>query len=1623
MSNSKLDISFDASKVLKSLEQLNLKFNETETSINNFVNSANNFINILKNIDKVSKPIKDLGTGFKNIKNNAVGAVDALKQITAVSSSGKKITGLETLRRSIHDLASIVEDPAINKNFSAFSNSISKLGTGFYKLSRSYDIIESINPSVMNKLRSSVHEVSKIIEDPNINKNFTVFSSSIGKLGTGFSKLATSSDFITSINPSVINNISLSIKGLSKIIEDPNVSTNFSVFSTSIGKLGAGFSKLASSSDFIKSINSSVITKIRSSIQGLSKIVEDPTISKNLSVFSTSIAKLGSGFSKLSKSSDITNSLNSSAINNIRVYIQELSKIVEDPNISKNFTVFSTSIEKLGSGLSKLLKFSNVAKSLRSISQELSTFMKSFYRVSNTKYFSEFEHIANTLYKVADAMRYLKITTANAETSVNRIKNAISSAIQPINLFAGGWRAVISSLIGGSVIYTIIRSVQALVGEFTALDYKLRQLNIILGYNDEELNSISQSIKEVSTQYGVAATKVADALYEINQATITGKDSLVIMKQAVQLATASNSDLTESARILASTIKAFNTSVYDSAYISGLFFQIQERGIITISQLVENFPKLIGSAAATGVSFEDLGAAISTATSSGLKANQTMTAFNSTLIKIASGNAKLDRLFQTLGDKSAIAALRSKGLVYVLKQIQYATGGALEGITELGFDYRASRFVTAVTQGNALAENVAIFNNTLNTATKSQKAMEEASKSITVQFNKISESVRNSGMSIVDFIANATGITKIVKILADFISSNNEVIKSIKNFLSFVSKWTLSIGTFIFLIGGLNVLLQKLRVTAASTSMFFSNLFNNLNIFPSLIKGISSSVSLMSAKFNKAFGDIIKESKKSIDIWKMQVETYDAKKLIWKMSPEGNFERSIIDTTFVKQKFVPEKMYTPSYNRSIKRSIAMIRRDLRGVLSLFNSIKKAFNSLYNVFKKGFNSISIFIKNPIKHIKRLYSSLVSIRTASKIASYALRGFALTLHGVKLAVTALTKKLGPLLLAFAAFEGVFWIIEKIKSSITKSIDTSKLKDLQNQFDSLSNKLVDAKSSLEKSKLAEQFIKLQKELEPLRETLGDTKEFNTLDRNLNNTVQGLNKYVETSEESSNQTQELTGRIKELANAYKELFSVPFINLYDYTQELIRLQEEYNIAVSSNDKVRILEIEVKLQETKLQKYKSEIEYLKQINDIYNKIKSNFPKSGSINAATTASNIQANLDNLIKQYGIDKTGADILTKYQNKLLGNISGDEVKRLYDELNTYIENNIKDAENLGKNTAKEFVSNIQESVKSLGIDTNSNFNINAITEDNLKTYKNYIDQIKIISKNIDVSAFDKIYDDNYDSNIQNIKEYISIFKSLYSSTGIDTTKLDEIYQKIQDIQIMTSSLRAANFVGATVDAKYYDDINYFKELYNQLIELENSLPNFPSVDTDAINEQIKQMGALKTVLDEITASAKDYLTPVHQAYSLRKKEKELEDSSIPYYVRLNNLIKEQKAISEKMSEYKAKDMTNTEDFAKLLEKSFEIQDKIDEMRNVKLDGTAKATVEAYEIGSRSAMELINKTAGDKLLNYTKSMADNSEKSLKIFNRIENLLDMYFNSSPLPENTLLASSGFDSSLEPIT
>ena len=1615
MSNSKLDISFDASKVLKSLEQLNLKFNETETSINNFVNSANNFINILKNIDKVSKPIKDLGTGFKNIKNNAVGAVDALKQITAVSSSGKKITGLETLRRSIYDLSSIVEDPAINKNFSAFSNSISKLGTGFYKLSRSYDIIDSINPSVMNKLRSSVHEVSKIIEDPNINKNFTVFSSSIGKLGTGFSKLATSSDFITSINPSMINNISLSIKGLSKIIEDPNVSTNFSVFSTSIGKLGAGFSKLALSSDFIKSINSSVITKIRSSIQGLSKIVEDPNISKNLSVFSTSIAKLGTGFSKLSKSSDITNSLNSSAINNIRVYIQELSKIVEDPNISKNFTVFSTSIEKLGSGLSKLLKFSDVAKSLRSISQELSTFMKSFYRVSNTKYFAEFEHIANTLHKVADAMRYLKITTANAETSVNRIKNAISSSIQPINLFAGGWRAVISALIGGSVIYTIIRAVQDLVGEFTALDYKLRQLNIILGYNDEELNSISQSIKEVSTQYGVAATKVADALYEINQATITGKDSLVVMKQAVQLATASNSDLTESARILASTIKAFNTSVYDSAYISGLFFQIQERGIITIEQLVENFPKLIGSAAATGVSFEDLGAAISTATSSGLKANQTMTAFNSTLLKIASGNAKLDRLFQTLGDKSAIAALRSKGLVYVLKQIQYATGGALEGITELGFDYRASRFVTAVTQGNALAENVAIFNNTLNTATKSQKAMEEASKSITVQFNKIRESVRNSGMSILDFIANATGITKIVKILADFISSNNEVIKSIKNFLSFVSKWTLSIGTFIFLIGGLNILLQKLRVTAASTSMFFSNLFDNLNIFPSLISGISSSVSLMSAKFNKAFGDIIKESKKSIDIWKMQVETYDAKKLIWKMSPEGNFERSLIDTTFVKRKFVPEKIYTSSYNRSIKRSIAMIRRDLRGVLSLFNSIKKAFNSLYNVFKKGFNSISIFIKNPIKHIKLLYSSLVSIRTASKIASFALRGFALALHGVKLAITTLTAKLGPLLLAFAAFEGVFWIIEKIKSSITKSIDTSKLQDLQNQFDSLSNKLVDAKSSLEKANLAEQFIKLQQELEPLRETLGDTKEFNTLDRNLNNTVQGLNKYIETSEEASNQTQELTGRIKELANAYKELFNVPFINLYDYTQELIRLQEEYNIAVSSNDKVRILEIEVQLQETKLQKYKSEIEYLKQINDIYNKIKSNFPQSGSLNAATTASNIQANLDNLIKQYGIDKTGADILTKYQNKLLGNISGDEVKRLYDELNTYIENNIKDAKNLGTNTAKNFVNNIQESVKSLGIDTDSNFNINVITEDNLKTYKNYIDQIKIISKNIDLSAFDN--GNNFDSNIQQLKEYTSIFKSLYSSTGVDTTKIDEIYKKIQDIQD-THKLPSYNpsLEGQMENVR-------LKEVYTQLIELGNSLPNVPSVDNDAINEQIKQMGALKTVLDEITASAKDYLTPVYEAYNLRKKEKELENSSIPYYVRLNNLIKEQKAISEKMSEYKAKDMTNTEDFAKLLEKSFEIQDKIDEMRNVKLDGTAKATVEAYEIGSRSAMELINKTAGDKLLNYTKSMADNSEKSLKIFNRIENLLDMYLNSSPLPENTLLASSGFDSSLEPIT
>ena len=103
---------------------------------------------------------------------------------------------------------------------------------------------------------------------------------------------------------------------------------------------------------------------------------------------------------------------------------------------------------------------------------------------------------------------------------------------------------------------------------------------------------------------------------------------------------------------------------------------------------------------------------------------------------------------------------------------------------------------------------------------------------------------------------------------------------------------------------------------------------------------------------------------------------------------------------------------------------------------------------------------------------------------------------------------------------------------------------------------------------------------------------------------------------------------------------------------------------------------------------------------------------------------------------------------------------------------------------------------------------------------------------------------------------------------------------------------------------------------------------------------------------------------------------------------------------------MSEYKAKDMTNTEDFANLLEKSFGIQDKIDEMRNVKLDGTAKATVEAYEIGSRSAMELINKTAGDKLLNYTKSMADNSEKSLlTIIYSTKNLLNLlYINSSTI-------------------
>lgn len=255
----------------------------------------------------------------------------------------------------------------------------------------------------------------------------------------------------------------------------------------------------------------------------------------------------------------------------------------------------------------------------------------------------------------------------------------------------------------------------------------------------EDLATYRDQILAYSTTSTKSLSDINAALYTAAQAGIKYSDSLEFMGAAEKLAVANNANLNTTVDLLTGTMNAYGFQLKDVAHINDVFFQSTLIGKQTIDELGQSMGQVVGIAANSGVSFEELSAAISTLTAKGMNTADAITAVKAVITTLISPSAEAAKAASELGLNFSASSLQATGFAQMMTQVMNATGGSKDKMALLFNEVRAMNGAMQLT-----GDGMAFFNKAINEVTNSTGAAEAAYKKMVLTFDNQVQMVINS---------------------------------------------------------------------------------------------------------------------------------------------------------------------------------------------------------------------------------------------------------------------------------------------------------------------------------------------------------------------------------------------------------------------------------------------------------------------------------------------------------------------------------------------------------------------------------------------------------------------------------------------------------------------------------------------------------------------------------------------------------------------------------------------------------------------------------------------------------------------------------------------------------------
>ena len=437
--------------------------------------------------------------------------------------------------------------------------------------------------------------------------------------------------------------------------------------------------------------------------------------------------------------------------------------------------------------------------------------------------------------------------TLSALNNAKSFSTSLKDATQPIADFTVGALKVEAGLLAAGLAMTTFAVKSA--GEF---DTSFREISTIIDATDSDLAGFKTAIDDYAAGSTQSIEQITSALGAAIGSGIDWKDSLDLISTAEKLAVATRSDLDGTTKVLVSTLNSYGLSVKDAGDVSDLFFSIIDKGDIKMVDLANSFAKVAPIAKISGVSLEEVGAAIATLTASGIKPAESIEYLRGAISNIISPTSQAKDLAADLGINFSAAGLKADGLQGLLAKVATATGGSADKMKILFGDIGG--FTAAATLAGPQAATFA--QNLIDMADRSGKAsaafeimklsIENSSKIIGNSFDYL---LRQIGTPLLDeFGGIANAIAGIFKALGVSVKDGalNDLLQYIEDQFSGIQAALEAVAK------NLPAALAKADLSGFKGGIdavvgAFSKLFSNIDI--TTVDGLTRAIELAGAAF------------------------------------------------------------------------------------------------------------------------------------------------------------------------------------------------------------------------------------------------------------------------------------------------------------------------------------------------------------------------------------------------------------------------------------------------------------------------------------------------------------------------------------------------------------------------------------------------------------------------------------------------------------------------------------------------------------------------------------------------------------------------------------------------------